>query len=492
MEGTFGMLKFLFPQIPTLASTAAWHTLGRSPTSSKWDLKTALTVQVLRHMLNDPAKNPMPIGKVQATTLKDPGVIGKTWVAKATINAPGKGEENIREAVFQAIDEMKVDGAPQPDYTKPELVNLEVEWTGFRPDALKTDRMPDISEEEKYQRLMSEPGRTSETTLLYFHGGAYYLCDPATHRALTRRLAKESKGRVCSTRYRLAPQTAFPGQLLDALMLYLSLIYPPFGSLHESVPASNIILAGDSAGGNLAFALLQLLLQLHRQSKNPRLRFHGKEVEVPLPAGTLANSGWFDICRAMPTLTTNAKYDYLPTPEFNNEVATRYPPDDIWPSKPPRGDMFCHLSILDHPLVSPLAADSWEGSPPMWFCTGQEMLSDEDTILASRAASQGVKVQFEEYEAMPHCFAMLLPSLPSSDRCLRNCGEFCRRCVEEPGEIKTKGAYTYAKTLQMKEIDVEKATQITVEEAKQMMAKVREKRYIAFQKGDFATPKASL
>ena len=201
---------------------------------------------------------------------------GKTWVATEKIRAPDHEQEGLREAVFQAIEDMKPADAGTLNYTKPDLVDLEVEWTGFRPDASKTELPPDIFEREKYKKLMAEPSRTSDTTILYFHGGAYYLCDPATHRAVTSRLAKESRGRVCSTRYRLAPQTAFPGQLLDGLMLYLSLLYPTPGSMHEAVPAKNILFSGDSAGGNLTFALLQLLLQLHRTSNNPKVRFQAK------------------------------------------------------------------------------------------------------------------------------------------------------------------------------------------------------------------------
>lgn len=235
MDSTSGLLKFLFPQIPSLANAALWHTVGSTPTSSKWDLRTELTVHVLRRMMNGTGSKPRSVGKVQATTLKDPGVKGKTWVATERIPAPQPEEESLRQAVFKAIEDMKPKDAGPLNYTKPELVDIEVEWTGFRPDAGKDERLPDISEEEKYKKLMAEPCRTSETTILYFHGGAYYLCDPSTHRIPCSRLAKDTNGRVCSVRYRLAPQTAFPGQLLDALMVYLSLLYPPPGSMHEAV-----------------------------------------------------------------------------------------------------------------------------------------------------------------------------------------------------------------------------------------------------------------
>lgn len=489
MEGGLGMLKFLAPQLPSLTSTAIWHTLGMTETSSKWDLRVTLTVQVLRSLMSGNNGKPSPIGKVQKTTLKDAGIKGKLWVAKETVKAPKPEEEGLREAVFRAIDAMK---EGEVSYVKPGLVDTEVEWTGYRGAAAKDEPLPEIDEAEKYARMMAEPTRKSDTTVLYFHGGAYYLCDPSTHRALTSRLAKETGGVVCSVRYRLAPQAAFPSQLLDGLMMYLSLLYPPPGSLHPAIPAKNIVLGGDSAGGNLAFALLQLLLQLHRTDPNPRLTFHGHPVDVPLPAGVSANSAWLDITRALPSLTTNAKYDYLPPPNHDDDLLSRFPPDDCWPATPPRGDLFCDLSLLDHPLVSPLAATSWAGSPPLWMCTGWEMLHDEDAVVAARAAAQGVVVQYEEYEAMPHCFAMLMPTLPTADTCLRGWGRFVRGCVEAPAEVVGKGVFVHAKTGREERMEVRGASGITVEEARGMMREARERRVKGYEREGKGLPKPAL
>jgi len=488
MDSGFGLVKFLFPQIPSLANTALWHSMGMTPTSSKWDLRTELTVQVLRQMMGGGGSKPSSISKVQSTTLKDPGIKGKMWVAKATIKAPKQADESVRDAVFEAIDAMK-DGEVR--YTKPELVDTEVEWTGFRPNAGPEEALPEVSEGEKYKRMMAEPTRTSGTTILYFHGGAYYLCDPTTHRPLCSRLAKETHGRVCSVRYRLAPQAAFPSQLLDAFMVYLSLLYPPPGSMHEAVPAKHIVLGGDSAGGNLSFALLQLLLQLHRSRNSPKVRFHGEVVSVPLPAGATANSGWFDICRAMPSIANNAQFDYLPAPN-HDDALSRFPSDHIWPTDPPRGDMFCDLSLIDHPLASPVAAESWKGAPPLWLNTGEECLSDEDMIVAARSASQGVTVQFEEYEAMPHCFPMLLPFLPTADRAMRSWGDFCRRCVEEPQSLKTNGTFVHAKTGKEETIVVSKVSSISLEETRRYMREAKERRFKGYEKEGKTMPKPAL
>lgn len=479
MDNSWGVFKFLAPQLPSLANTAMWHSLGRTPTSSKWDLRTELTVSVLRNMMTGNPSKPKPISAIQATTLKDPGVKGRTWVATEKISAPSSDQEGVRQAVFKAIEDMKPSDADSLSYTKPDLVDVEVEWTGYRPDASKDERPPDIPEAEKYERLMSETTRTSETTILYFHGGAYYLCDPSTHRLACSRLAKESRGRVCSVRYRLAPQTAFPGQLLDALLVYLSLLYPPADSMHEAVPASNIVFGGDSAGGNLTFALLQLILQINRSPNNATVRFHGQDVEVPLPAGAFANSGWFDISRSMPSIVENLQYDYLPEPH-DDDASKLITKDAIWPAQPPRGDLFCDLSLLNHPLVSPMVAESWANAPPMWLSTGQECLRDEIAVVATRAASQGVKVDFEEYEAMPHVFSMLLTSLPTASSCMKSCGDFCRRCVEEPGMGEPRGTYIYAKSGVQEPIALDEISKVAFERARTLAREARERRMKGF------------
>lgn len=341
--------------------------------------------------------------------------------------------------------------------------------------------MPEVSEREKFARLMDEPMRKSRTTILYFHGGAYYLCDPSTHRLQCSRIAKECGGRVCSVRYRLAPQTAFPGQLLDALQAYLSLLYPAEGALHEAVKAGDIVFAGDSAGGNLVFALLQLLLQFHRTSSKPTIVFRGRKVDVPLPAGATGNSAWLDICRSLPSNTHNAKFDYLPVPSHDKDLTSQFKDDAAWPATPPRGDFFCDLSLLDHALVSPVIAEDWKGCPPVWLSAGWEMLRDEGASLAQRVVEQGGTLWWEEFEGMPHCFQMLLPSLPTSDVCYKSWGEFCRRAVEENTGLESRGRLIRAKTGEAEDVDVKGLGAVGLEEVRKAVEEAKGKRIRAFE-----------
>ncbi|KAK3203392.1 hypothetical protein GRF29_112g1159194 [Pseudopithomyces chartarum] len=457
------MLKLLLPKTPFILKTALSHSIGFSETSSKWDLRTELTIKVLRDMLGPNQKKLTPITKLQHLTSKDQGVKGKIWASKVKLEVPG--EDDVRQLVFKSIGEL---GDGTEKWSKCEMSSVEGEWHGERAGVSDTEPEPaSLSETEKFENLMKEV--KSKVTVLYFHGGAMYLLDPATYRHVTGKIARMTGGRVFSVRYRLAPQHAFPAALIDAFMAYLSLLHPPPDAPHGPVPASEIVFGGDSAGGLLCTALTQLILQIHRSHSGPGLptvRWYGKDVETPLPAGLALSSPWIDITRALPSIEGLAKYDYLPPP--SHTAGMNYPPDDVWPTNPPRADLYCETEALMHPLVSPVAAMDWRNAPPMFFGLGEEMLRDEDAILARRLHAQGVTVRWREFEAMPHCFAMMLDSLPASTTFFEEYTKFCSEVVE--GKVTSSDAEKLAaKTLKRENLQFEDVTDITDEDVVKYM-----------------------
>ena len=466
--------RLIVPRLPLMLKIAIWHSLRIPQTSKKWDLKTELIVKTLRSVLDSP--NPSPISKQQRNSLHDPGIKGKMWISKAAFPAPE--QDDVLKVLNQAVEDLK---EPTEIYT-PTLTHqaaVEAEWTGFRPNVDKHRPRPDLSERQHYSKLMSEV--KSDVTLLYFHGGALFLMDPCSHRSATSHLAHLTNGRVLSVRYRLAPQNPFPAALLDALIVYLSLLYPPSAeSFHDPVPASHIVLAGDSAGGNLCLSLVQLLLQINR-SATQSVRFHNHTIALPLPlpAGCSTTAPWLDITRSMPSITTNAGYDYLPPP-LTREQTSSFPPCEAWPANPPRGDLYTDTSMLAHPLVSPLRAKDWTGSCPLWFSYGEEMLADEVQVVASKAAKQGVTVISEQWEAMPHCFALIMQGNPMSKRALQDWAAFCVDAVK--GErLETKGLWFEAITGKEIKIDVKSLCQISDEEVRDRMEAAKAARSLGIE-----------
>ncbi|KAJ9660222.1 hypothetical protein H2198_002728 [Neophaeococcomyces mojaviensis] len=420
----FAIAKLLIPKLPFILQTMVTNRLGWSPCSDKQDARTEIVVEIIRSVM----RVSKPVGQLQAPTLRDPGIKGQMWIATAKCPAP---DSHVRDAVVSGIREL---GNGTETFDLPDIADVEGEWTGYRGGVDKKAPRPQLSSErEHYEHLMKET--TSPVTILYFHGGAYFLLDPISHRALGSSLAKRTGGRCFSVRYRLAPQHPFPAQLVDALTAYLYLLSPPEGSFHDPVPASHIVFAGDSAGGNLSFALLLLILTLRRAGVTS-VSFYGRDVPLDLPAGVSGNSPWLDIGRCMPSINANAKYDYLDPPGPTGLPLRPLQPDDIWPAKPPRAEIFCNASTMSHPICSPLAAapEMWKGAPPVFICCGTESLEDEGTAVARRIYQSGGTVDFNLYEGMPHCFAMIFPTTVVGKECLGQWADFCKTVVSEPSK----------------------------------------------------------
>jgi hypothetical protein len=147
---------------------------------------------------------------------------------------------------------------------------------------------------------------------MYIH--YYSFSSPAEFRAASVRLAKMTKARVASIRYRLAPNNPFPAQILDTLIAYANLIHPPHGATWSAVPADRIVITGNSSGANLGLGLIKFLLEWQRLSGQPVasfVDFHGRAISLPLPAGIATVSGWCDQCDALPSWHRNGEYDIL-------------------------------------------------------------------------------------------------------------------------------------------------------------------------------------
>ena len=443
---TTSRARIVVPQFPSIVLNATCWTLGFTETSAKWDLKTELLVRLIRSLLSSP--RPMTISAQQRNSLKDPGVSGPMWISKVTLAAPP--ESSALDTLCAAIDALKP--SPNAQYTVPAVCPVEAEWTGHRANTARKAPRPHLPEPEQYAKLMAEV--TSDVTVLYFHGGALYLMDPATHRTVCAALAKKTGGRCLSVRYRLAPRYPFPAALLDCFLAYLGLLAPPPGALHAPVPAKHIVFAGDSAGGTMSFALLQLLLHLRQTSstQTPTVRFHGQDVPIEIPAGVACQSPWLDVTLSSPSFQSNRKFDYLPSPR---DVRS-FPTCALWPTHPPRGDLYCELAMLAHPLVSPLGARDWRGACPVFVACGEEVLADEARVVARRIARQGQGgggVRWMQFEAMPHCFAMIFVGGRESRRALGEWAAFIAKVVK--GEtVETGGSWFEARTMREEPVDV--------------------------------------
>ena len=293
---------------------------------------------------------------------------------------------------------------------------------------------------------------------------------PASRRGTTTKLAELTGGKCLALQHRLAPQNPFPAAPLDFLLAYLSLLYPPNGSLHPPVLAQHIVFAGDSSGSELALSVIQVILNAQKRqgTNSPKLRFHGNVIELPMPAGLAFQSPRMDNQHTtLPSWDINVGYDIIP-PDLPG-LQGNFPTDDVWPTKPPRGSYYCETSMLYHPLVCPMALKSWNGCPPIYMAMeSKERLVDGGKLVAQFAARQGVPIIWDEYELMPHNWPMVFPDHPQSIKCYHSWAEACSRFVAG-APVTTSGIFTEFGSLHARSLDVMNLTHLTVDEVESLM-----------------------
>ncbi|EJD08013.1 alpha/beta-hydrolase [Fomitiporia mediterranea MF3/22] len=174
----------------------------------------------------------------------------------------------------------------------------------------QADQLRKEATENEEEDAVYDPEMDELRCILYFHGGGYYFGSVDQERYFLQRFARKSGCRMLAVSYRLAPQYPFPCAIQDALASYLYLIRPPPDAPHTPVNPAHIIVAGDSAGGGLTLALLQVL----------------RDVNLPMPAGGIPISPWCDLTHSFPSIHINTDTDVIP--KYGLSI---YKPSVLWP-----------------------------------------------------------------------------------------------------------------------------------------------------------------
>ncbi|MEM8740414.1 MAG: alpha/beta hydrolase [Pseudomonadota bacterium] len=203
------------------------------------------------------------------------------------------------------------------------------------------------------------PADHTFSVLLWFHGGAFVQGAPETHRKLGQAMARHWGVRVILPQYRLAPEHPFPAAWEDALAAYRALV--------AELPVDRIILGGDSAGGGLAFALIEMI----------------RAAGLAMPAGVIGMSPWADMTLESPSLLANAEADAMLPAARVAEIR----------------DMVLDGADPHDPRASPVLGD-FSGAPPALLIGGRsEILSGDVDRL--KAAYKAAKVPVE-VQTLPH------------------------------------------------------------------------------------------
>ncbi|WP_169802728.1 alpha/beta hydrolase [Neobacillus soli] len=243
--------------------------------------------------------------------------------------------------------------------------------------------------EGMYAEWLSTASSLEDKVILYLHGGGYAFCSADTHRPLAARIGQASGVKVLFPEYRLAPEHPFPAAIEDAVNVYRWL-------LDQGYIPSNIIFAGDSAGGGLSLAAALVL----------------REQNEPLPAAIICLSPWVDLTSSGESYTKNNGLDPYLSVQGVREGAHMYAGKE---------------GSLDHPLISPVFADL-TGFPPLFIQAGNhEILQSDAEKLTAQARLAGVAATLKVWEGMWHVWQISGDLLPEAKRAIDEIGEFVRR-----------------------------------------------------------------
>lgn len=203
--------------------------------------------------------------------------------------------------------------------------------------------------------------------ILHCHGGGYSTGSSLYARTLTSKLASSTSMDVLCFDYRLAPENPYPAATEDAMKVWDRLMLFGYG-------ARDVILTGDSAGGNLA---LSLTLKLKQEGRL-------------LPRGIVLMSPWTDLTSSGDSFLEKAEMDPVLDGAYIDRMVEAY----------------AQGQDLKNPLISPLYGD-FDGFPPTYIQVGEnEILLSDSTRLHQAFVDANVSVKMDVYPGMWHVFQM--------------------------------------------------------------------------------------
>lgn len=230
-------------------------------------------------------------------------------------------------------------------------------------------------------RAVEAPARV----ILYLHGGAYFMGSPSSYRNRAMRVSFRCGAEVLVPDYRLAPEHPYPGALEDALAAWTR--------LKELRPGEPAFIAGDSAGGGLALALMLRL----------------RELGLGMPDGAVLLSPWTDLTTSGASVDSNAGKDLWFTRRHLEKWSRYYAPRE---------------HDRRSPFASPVFGD-FTGLPKLMILVAEdELLLDDARRVDHAARSAGTDVRLHIGKGMQHDWPLALPWLAESREAWREMKEF--------------------------------------------------------------------
>ncbi|MFI5776798.1 alpha/beta hydrolase fold domain-containing protein [Nocardia sp. NPDC051570] len=216
--------------------------------------------------------------------------------------------------------------------------------------------------------------------IVFFHGGGFVLCGLDSHDGLCRTVAAGVPAIVISVDYRLSPEHKYPAAVEDAVR---AVSWAHAHAAELGGDPRRLVVAGDSAGGNLATVTCLRI----RDGGGPPIAFQ------------LLLYPWLDFLAELPSRRDNAEGYYLTATHLR------------WFEQ----QYLNSPAEAAHPDVSPLRAESLADLPPALVLTAEyDPLRDEGEAYAARLAEAGVPVRVYRADGLFHCFLAMIDFLPGA------------------------------------------------------------------------------
>jgi acetyl esterase/lipase len=236
------------------------------------------------------------------------------------------------------------------------------------------------------------PRRAPVATLVYFHGGGWVVGGIEASDLLARYLADATSAAVVSVDYRLAPEHRFPAAIDDAMV---AVEWAAFWSERHLGSGSRLVVAGDSAGGNIATVVA---LQLAESGRSP---VAAQILIYPVVDCDLSRSSYTTYGDVLTLSTEDMRWfwdQYVPDPASRTS-----------------------------PLAAPLRSPRLAALPPTFIASAEcDALRDEGEEYALRLRVVGVPVRHQQYDGTVHGFFTMPQRLQTARDVLADCADFLR------------------------------------------------------------------
>lgn len=251
------------------------------------------------------------------------------------------------------------------------------------------------------------PGVDPARRTLYLHGGGFVVGSARSHRTLTSAFSRLTGGAVLAIDYRLMPEHPRSAGLEDSRRAWRWMLeHGPQGA-DDRTPAQQAVVAGDSAGGNLALALIAWLRDRG-----------GRQADAAVAISPLTDS-----CLASPSLRRLRDRDVMLGPMLGRmmRLSDRLLIGMTWAYTriDPRG-----------PTLSPLRGDLANLPPTLLLASEAEMLLDDARRYTARARAAGSPVQLATWAHPVHAWPIFHPELPEAREALAEVGRFLQSLRE--------------------------------------------------------------